>query len=299
MAVLEQDPAACFQSLRCRSRQLCQRSLTIALGEQCPGGLELGHVQGQVWIADGNVGRVGDDEVEAHGPQICEPVAVDQFDAIGGDALDVAARDGECGLRDVGGEHAPAGAGHGQSQSDGAAARPEVDDLGIVGRHEVEGGGDQKFGLRPWNQYRRRDLELDVHEAPAACDVGDGFTLGAAADPIEIACRWLWSDDGLRPGDELAAGETATCRQQKLGIEALETKSAGDLERFSNTFWQHASVSETGEQVGLMFLAQRLDDIVELAFEDGIESVKGEVDAVVGDATLAEIVGANALGAIA
>ena len=42
-----------------------------------------------------------------------------------------------------------------------------------------------------------------------------------------------------------------------------------------------------------------VDDLVELAFHDRVEGVEGQVDAVVGQAVLREIVGADALGAVA
>ena len=48
-----------------------------------------------------------------------------------------------------------------------------------------------------------------------------------------------------------------------------------------------------------MFVDQRFDDWVEVALHDLVELVEGEVDAVVGDASLRKIVGADASGAVA
>mgnify|MGYP002066124446 CR=1 FL=1 len=48
-----------------------------------------------------------------------------------------------------------------------------------------------------------------------------------------------------------------------------------------------------------MFVDQRLDDYVEASLEYFVESVQGQIDAVVCDAALGEIVGSDAFGAVA
>ena len=53
------------------------------------------------------------------------------------------------------------------------------------------------------------------------------------------------------------------------------------------------------EKLGLLVLPQRLDDGVDLAVEDRFEAVDGEADAVVRQAVLGEVVGADLLGALA
>ena len=58
-------------------------------------------------------------------------------------------------------------------------------------------------------------------------------------------------------------------------------------------------LGEGGELVGLVFVDERLDDLVEAAFEDIVEFVEGQVDTVVGDSSLWKIVGAYAFRAIA
>jgi hypothetical protein len=47
------------------------------------------------------------------------------------------------------------------------------------------------------------------------------------------------------------------------------------------------------------FARQRADQFVEVAVDDGRQLVEGEVDAMIGDASLRVVVGADALAAIA
>src|SRR5689334_15491520 len=59
-------------------------------------------------------------------------------------------------------------------------------------------------------------------------------------------------------------------------------------------------VSFGGEQSRLVLCGERLDDLAErFALHDLRQLVERQVDAVIGHATLREIIGANALGAIA
>src|SRR5262245_5636906 len=53
-----------------------------------------------------------------------------------------------------------------------------------------------------------------------------------------------------------------------------------------------------GQQPRLVIGDQRVDDLVELAQHHAIELVERQVDAVIGDAPLREIVGADALGTV-
>src|SRR5580693_5412550 len=55
-----------------------------------------------------------------------------------------------------------------------------------------------------------------------------------------------------------------------------------------------------GEQLGLTLGGQRVDDLVQpLPFHDAFERIKGQVDAMVGHPPLREVIGANALRAVA
>src|SRR5262245_58655424 len=56
---------------------------------------------------------------------------------------------------------------------------------------------------------------------------------------------------------------------------------------------------DPGELFGLIFLLQRLDDRLEIAVHHVQQLVKRQVDAVIGDPALREIVGPDALGAVA
>src|SRR5262245_30055659 len=56
---------------------------------------------------------------------------------------------------------------------------------------------------------------------------------------------------------------------------------------------------ERGELLGLVLGGERVEDLVQLAVHDAVDLVEREVDAVIGDAALREVVGADALGAVA
>src|SRR5262249_53432266 len=56
---------------------------------------------------------------------------------------------------------------------------------------------------------------------------------------------------------------------------------------------------ELRELLGLVLGSERVDDVVELAVHDAVDLVERQVDAVVGDAALREVVGADALRAVA
>src|SRR5512141_138405 len=58
-------------------------------------------------------------------------------------------------------------------------------------------------------------------------------------------------------------------------------------------------VGHRREQVGLMLARKRIRQLEEIAIDDRIDLVEGEIDAMVGDAPLREIVRADALAAIA
>ena len=53
------------------------------------------------------------------------------------------------------------------------------------------------------------------------------------------------------------------------------------------------------ELFGLVFLIERPNQLIEIAVHDVVELVEREIDAMIGDAPLRKIVGADALGAVA
>ena len=60
-----------------------------------------------------------------------------------------------------------------------------------------------------------------------------------------------------------------------------------------------AFARDRGELLGLEFLRQRGDELVEVAVHDGVDFIQCKVDTVVGDAALREVVRADALAAVA
>ena len=68
---------------------------------------------------------------------------------------------------------------------------------------------------------------------------------------------------------------------------------SSDLRRGCSRF------GELGELLGVVFAGKRVEQFVEIAVHDGVDLAQGEVDAVVGDAPLGEVVGADAFAAVA
>src|SRR5688572_2447202 len=61
-----------------------------------------------------------------------------------------------------------------------------------------------------------------------------------------------------------------------------------------------ASIPNFGlELLGLVFLLQRPEELVELSIHDLRQPVEGEIDAMVGHTALGKVIGADPLGAIA
>src|SRR5689334_20735364 len=91
------------------------------------------------------------------------------------------------------------------------------------------------------------------------------------------------------------------------GSPSMRARSSRSLSRN----WRRRSRSVSGgrtassfpgdrrELLGLELLRERIDDLVQIAVHDRVDPVEREVDAVVGDAALREIVGADALAAVA
>ena len=96
--------------------------------------------------------------------------------------------------------------------------------------------------------------------------------------------------EGPRAGERLTGtvrikGWIAYCRRRRAWRSHL-TRSGGCF-------------GQGGELLGLMLRHQRGNQFVEVAIHNGVDLVQGQIDAVIGDSPLGEIVGADALGAVA
>src|SRR5215472_6077960 len=63
--------------------------------------------------------------------------------------------------------------------------------------------------------------------------------------------------------------------------------------------WSRRAALECRELLGRLRRLQRADELVEVAVEDRLQPVERQADAVVGDAALREVVGADAVAAVA
>src|SRR6185503_20528987 len=84
-----------------------------------------------------------------------------------------------------------------------------------------------------------------------------------------------------------------TCASTR-SIEAISSSSAA-----FTVCTASARLREAGELLGLVLGGERRRDLREVAVHDRIDLVQREVDAVVGDAPLGEVVGADAVRAVA
>ena len=58
-------------------------------------------------------------------------------------------------------------------------------------------------------------------------------------------------------------------------------------------------INQSRQLIGLVFARQCIDEFTEIALHDFWQAIEGQGDAVVGDPALREVVGANALAAVA
>ena len=146
----------------------------------------VGHGGGFV---EGDVGRVGDDDVEG-----CEGLDQGSGEQVGldeGDAVDevvaggVLLGDGEGRGVEVGGGDAGGGKLGGECERDGAGAGADVEHVGVAevaGGDPAENGFDEEFGLGAGDEGVGGDAEHEAEELLMAGDVLEGLFGGAAGD---------------------------------------------------------------------------------------------------------------------
>src|SRR5690606_24821132 len=91
----------------------------------------------------------------------------------------------------------------------------------------------------------------------------------------------------------------AGCRSMPTGAPRRARPRRRSFGRPAANPRRPSRAAERRELVGAVLVRERLDDLVELALEDPVELVQRQVDPVVRDASLREVVRADALGAVA
>ena len=179
----------------------------------------------------------------------------------------------------------------------------------------VERRFDHGFGFRPRHQHGRRRSASAGPRIPCAEDARDRLALEPAlarsaaiasvssrgrarARRCAISCGAVEAE---RMADQHARIELGRirCRRCAKRLRPAPARAADDSPPCGRRCTRHVSALGR-EQRGLMLGHQRVDDLAErLAFHHLRQLVERQIDAVVGDAALRKIIGADALGAVA
>jgi hypothetical protein len=179
--------------------------------------------------------------------------------------------------------------------------------IGSIHRQALQRQFHQQLGFRAGNQGIRRHVQIQRPEFPPTQQVGDGLAGQPAFQPSGEPSGLFRFRGPFRPSAQVAATTIQRRRQQHLGVQARGVAGLGQspnrgvapTELPSLAEGWRRSLGQCRQLVGLILVDQRLDDGIEIPFQNVAELVEREVDAVIGDAPLREVVGADALGAIA
>jgi hypothetical protein len=173
-------------------------------------------------IAIGDVGRVGNNQVESFASQIFKPVALAKINRCA-EPAGIVAGHRNCLKRQVDRSNLRRRAFQGQRNGDDAGAGAEIKDSRR--RHTVQlfqRQFDQNFGFRARNQYIGRDLENPAAEFRLADQIGQRFAGGAALDPLQKLGVGRRNHRRLRPRQQVGMRATGGVLQQQTGIEPVD-----------------------------------------------------------------------------
>ena len=111
------------------------------------------------------------------------------------------------------------------------------------------------------------------------------------ASSVSVSTRMGWVD-------EVGAVHAEQVRTRARARRRVPIVSSASCERRVQRAHQALS-DEARELVGLVLGGERVGEVVQVAVHDLLDLVQREVDAVVGHAALREVVGADAVGAVA
>jgi hypothetical protein len=187
----------------------------------------VGHGGGFV---EGDVGRVGDDDVEGWGG--LELRGGEEIGLEEGDAVDqvvaggVVFGDGEGGGVEVGGGDVGQGELGGKGECDGAGAGADVEDAGWgrsgAGGDPAEDSLDEEFGFGAGDEGVAGDTQHEAVELLMTDEVLDGFFGGAAGDEGAVGAEEGGGEFGVGVGDEPGAVAEEEMSEEGLGIAAID-----------------------------------------------------------------------------
>ena len=144
----------------------------------------------------------------------------------------VDARDGQRRRADVGDEDATARAQGRKGESQRAAAAADIRDCSAeIRRGKFERQLEQLFGLRAWDEHRRRDVKVAIEEGLATTDVGQRLAVSAARDQSRIAQRLRLGERRVAVGQQPGALPPGDMRQQQLRVQRGRVAAVQALRR--------------------------------------------------------------------
>ncbi len=188
--------------------------------DRCQLWLELAHLGVEPrQVARGDVGRVGQDRVEAAPCDAIQQVALHELH-LQPQPLRIGPGDGKRARRDVGGRDPRPGQLGGNRQGDGAGAGADVQHPRLLDTLEQRQRPlDDQLGLGPGHQHPLVDRQLDRPETAAAGDVGDRLPAAAPADQLADLRQLLLGQRAIVVGVELDPGHPQGMGQQQLRVE--------------------------------------------------------------------------------
>jgi hypothetical protein len=269
-------------------------------------------------VFGGNVGWIADHNIKGPARDRVEQIALHELDAVRQAVLvGVATSDRNRLFTDVDGGDLGLGKVHGERDGNGARAGADVhDSWNCHLLRQSQRLHDRCFGVRPGDQYGRRDSEFQSIEFFTADKVCDRTAFEPPADQLAISlANFRRRELSVAQAVQVNAFAAGDVGQQHLSIQARRLHAlvrevlCGPVEQGAEgpglfghflTFGMRLTLFQVpAKPLFLVEIPQRLHDLVEVADDDLVELVDGKTDAVIGDAVLREIVGTDALAALA
>lgn len=170
----------------------------------------------------GNVGRVGNDDIEGFAGDGGEQVRFNEADPVGDIvAGGVLAGNGQCESGDVEGGNCCSFEFTCQCDGDGSGAGPDVGDVERgVERDALEQGFDEVLGLGAGDEDVGRDAEGESVEFLFADDVLNRFVASSASEPLVVGGLLAGREFGAGVGEEKSAILADEAQEQQLGVTA-------------------------------------------------------------------------------
>jgi len=216
MAVLEQQPASRSQMGRCPGNDDTDVGQPVRPGHQRRFRLETQVAALQMRISRRHIGRIGNNHVEALCVQGVEPVASHESNAHSCcDSILPGNVQCRCGNVHCGNACGRPLMSNGDGNATAAGAQIEHFMRRIPGQL-LKCCINQRFGIRAWNQYIRRDAKIEAVEFTPANQIGDRFAGTTALDKVAKNVRGGWIGWLVSVRREPGTGHTQRMSEQYL-----------------------------------------------------------------------------------